>query len=130
MTALWFYKQQDKPRGKSIWVCRCDCGKYEFRKPCKWLRAKNQLPSKEPDKCEICKIRDRNRQGINTLASTRTAVTRPDRLMKWVNKMRGLGLSDMEIADIRRLDIISTEGKTVKEIREELNILRASYSSD
>ena len=46
MTAMYWY--ESGKRG-SKWICRCDCGKYEFRTPKKWLE-KNDVP----DSCLVC----------------------------------------------------------------------------
>ena len=42
--------------------------------------------------------------------------TMPERLMRWVSRVRGMGFSDDEICAIRRLDI-TINGMTVDEIR-------------
>ena len=36
-------------KGGSVWLCRCDCGKYEFRKVAKWASK-----AEHPDCCAVC----------------------------------------------------------------------------
>jgi hypothetical protein len=102
-------------RTKAVWVCRCDCGRYEFRQPARWIRKKVQS-----DCCEIC-LREREmitKSGVPLRLSKKYA---PARLMRWIGDMRALGLSDDEICAIRQGGTISTPGKTADEIRAALN---------
>ena len=55
MTAIsWF--RPSRNGGKTVWIARCDCGKYEFRRPARW--ASHPSPDDDPDRCEHCRRRD------------------------------------------------------------------------
>jgi hypothetical protein len=57
MTALAWYRQgRDRPIARAHWLCRCDCGKYELRRPGEW--EKRPSPKDNPDRCEFCRRAD------------------------------------------------------------------------
>jgi len=119
MTALWWMWQVNPPRGKARWLCQCDCGKYEIRIPCKWLRADADTQGQE-DKCEICTLLERARKGKGKSSKE----TMPERLMKWIETMRNIGLTDAEITEIRKIENINLHGKTAGQIRQEISELK------
>lgn len=116
MTALWYQFQANS--GKSVWLCRCDCGFYEYRKPAIWLRDRER---DRPDCCDICRMRD----GSIQPKRERSAATHPERLMAWIKRMQELGLTDEEITDIHTLgNGLQTKDRSLDEIRAELADLR------
>lgn len=109
MTAMYWLRPT-KDGESSWWVVRCDCGKYELRKKLgKWLRKHNGN-----DMCEICEREQEMISGVQPRQSKRTV---GERLFRWVDSMRQLGLNDAEIAAIRQRDITIT-GMTADEIRQ------------
>ena len=99
--------------GKSaIWVARCDCGRFEFRRPYKWLKHPNDL-----DMCEVCEREREVLSGYRFGSGER----HQQRLLVWVAHQRRLGLTDAEIAAVRRLDL-TVRGKSLEQIREEIKL--------
>ena len=102
-------KVLSRQRRRDVWVCRCDCGLYEFRCPSAWFRK-----GVSDDACEFCRRKSQMISGEPQEPSRKSKKTMPERLMRWVNEMRALGLADSEICDIRALNItiigLSVEG--------------------
>lgn len=128
LTALFFlkFKNPGKPRSKAIWVCRCDCGKYELRIPCKWIRENNQ---NKFDECSVCRLKTLALKGeLNPFALGKNKQnhdqTRPARLMRWVDHMRSIGLSDNEICDIRKFNVNFEKGSDSETIRLAISVAK------
>lgn len=114
MTAFQYFRPSRKNRAvRAVWVARCDCGRYEFRRPGRWI--KHPSPEFDPDRCEYCRRTDTIVRNGGKSADQ----TRPQRLMAWVRSMRCLGFSDEEITQIRNSDI-QTAGCTSDQIRAQL----------
>ncbi|OWV29446.1 hypothetical protein [Halomonas campaniensis] len=112
MTALFWLKPTGNGQS-SYWVVRCDCGKYEIRKKLgKWHKKHGG-----EDMCEVC---EREREMLNGFSPKASRRTQGERLLRWVDEMRQLGLNDAEITAIRCNDNLDTKGKTVEEIRQAL----------
>ena len=98
---FWWSKTRDNEG--SVWVVRCDCGNYEFRsKPGKWDAHPNNN-----DACEHCQ---RKREMIEKAGSGNSmrfssSENHPYRLVAFIKKLRGKGLSDKEIEKIIELNI-------------------------
>ncbi|MDY0916980.1 hypothetical protein [Pseudomonas viridiflava] len=93
--------------GKSaVWVCRCDCGLFEYRRPGTW--ASRVSPD---DMCDTC-LRAKGPNARDTAS---------ERLQRWVDSLRDLGLTDAEIDLIQRPGMmVETRGRTLLEIRGQL----------
>ena len=113
MIACYFHREQQKSgsRNISIWVCRCDCGRYEFRKPYRWAKG-----IKKSDMCEVC---EREQEMLLGGGFRKSKKTMPERLMRWVGKMKALGLDEDQICAIRMAEI-ETHGRSIDEIRSDL----------
>ncbi|MDP2128160.1 MAG: hypothetical protein Q8K97_12370 [Pseudohongiella sp.] len=111
LTAMfWFCRS--KCGESSVWVVRCDCGRYEFRKKlARWLNRGQQNAM-----CEVC---ERELEIINK-DKGRSRATSGERTLKWIKAMQRLGLSDDEIMAIRAKNNITTTNKTLSDIRREL----------
>lgn len=117
MTAIAWHRTNPKKPSESYWVCRCDCGRYEFRKPARW--AKHPCTEDTPkDKCRYCEI-------SKSIGKGNKYQSRPARLLKWVGSMRRLGLTDYEIYRVRQANL-TTINKDAKQIRQELAALQIS----
>lgn len=104
MTAIAWYRPSRSGKG-TLWLCRCDCGLYEYRRPGTW--ATKLFPD---DMCGACQ-----HQGPNARD------TAPARLQKWIDGLRILGLTTEEIEQISAPGAdVETRGKTLDEIREQL----------
>ncbi|MCO7246357.1 hypothetical protein [Halomonas sp. Mc5H-6] len=68
--------------------------------------------------CEIC---EREREMLNGFQPKASRRTQGERLLRWVEEMRHLGLNDAEITAIRCNDSLTTKGKTAEEIRQALD---------
>ena len=113
MTAFQYFRASRKGKKKAVvWVARCDCGKYEFRRPGMW--DKHQSPETDPDRCEYCRRADTI--GGNSKEKT------DKRLSDWIRSMRMIGLSDDEI-DLLRRSKITIKGLTKEQI---IDLLKAS----
>lgn len=109
MTAYTWHRPSCSGKG-TWWVCRCDCGLYEYRRPGTW--ASKPLPG---DMCELCLRAKEMFRGPNSRQQM------PERLAAWIQKMRALGLSDLEIALIRAPGMnVDTAGRSLDEVREQL----------
>lgn len=104
MTAIAWYRPSRSGKG-TLWLCRCDCGLYEYRRPGTWTT--KLFPD---DMCGACQ-----HQGPNARD------TAPARLRKWIDGLRILGLTTEEIEQISAPGAdVETRGKTLDEIREQL----------
>lgn len=114
MVAGYFHREKENSGGRytSVWVCRCDCGRYEFRKPYKWAKG-----LKKSDMCEVC---EREQEMLSGGGFRKSKKTMPDRLMRWAGEMNALGLDDNEICAIRVAGV-DTHGRSIDEIRSDLN---------
>jgi hypothetical protein len=112
MTALFWLKPTSNGQS-SYWVVRCDCGKYEIRKKLgKWHKKYGG-----EDMCEVC---EREREMLNGFRPKASLRSQGERLLRWAEEMRQLGLNDAEITAIRCSDRLDTKGKTAEEIRQAL----------
>lgn len=110
MTAIAWSRPSRSGKG-TVWLCRCDCGLFEYRRPGTW--ANKPFPD---DRCHVCQ----RPQGPNARN------TAPVRLQRWIDGLRSLGLTEVEITRIQSLGMrVETKGKTVLEIREQLTEQRA-----
>lgn len=108
MTAQFFLRQTANGQS-SWWVVKCDCGKYELRKKLgKWTSKHDGN-----DMCEIC---EREAEMLSGLIPRKSKAKMGERLFKWIDSMRALGLTDEEIVAIRQGDI-TTKGKDKNQIR-------------
>lgn len=109
MTACgWF--RPSKSEGATLWICRCDCGAYELRRPGTW--SSKPYPG---DMCEICQRSEEMLRGPSSRSRTL------DRLATWIDRMRAVGLTDEEIIQLRAPGVnIDTKGRGVSEIRASL----------
>lgn len=104
MTAIAWYRPSRSGKG-TLWLCRCDCGLYEYRRPGTW--ATKLFPD---DMCGVCQHKGPNAR------DTATA-----RLQKWIDGLRSLGLTTEEIEQISAPGAdVETKGKTLDEIRAQL----------
>lgn len=109
VAAVFWFRQTADGEG-SVWVVRCDCGAYEFRKkPGRWRKQPNPL-----DMCEIC---EREREMLRGPSSKKRSGLR---VLRWVEQMRRLGLSDHEITAVRMSGDIETGHRSAAEIRRQL----------
>lgn len=105
MTAIAWYRPSRSGKG-ALWLCRCNCGLYEYRRPGTW----ESRPHPD-DTCDICL----RAKGPNARQ------TAPERLRQWMDGLRGLGLTDTEVAWLRDSGSgVDTRGKTAAEIREQI----------
>ena len=113
MQACYYVKTKELSgsRFRDVWVCRCDCGLFEFRSPSRWTRK-----GITDDACEPCRRKAEMISAGRPDTAGNSKKTMPERLMRWVSQMRGMGFSDDEICAIRRLDI-TTNGMSSSEIR-------------
>lgn len=104
MTAIAWCRPSRSGKG-TLWLCRCDCGLYEYRRPGTW--ATKLFPD---DMCRVCQHKRPNARN-----------TAPARLQKWIDGLRILGLTMEEIEQISAPGAdVETRGKTVEDIREQL----------
>lgn len=105
MTAIAWYRPSRSGKG-TLWLCRCECGRYEYRRPGTWAAR----PHPE-DRCEACL----RAKGPNARQ------TAPRRFQQWLEGLRELGLTEEEIT---RLQVqgskVETRGRTAQEIREQM----------
>ncbi|GFM68137.1 hypothetical protein K5D56_14010 [Pseudomonas cichorii] len=105
MTAIAWYRPSRSGKG-TLWWCRCDCGLFEYRRPGTW--ESRRFPD---DMCNSCL----KAEGPNARH------TAPERLQRWMDGMRSLGLNDMDIARIQAPGMmVETKGKTAAEIRQQM----------
>lgn len=105
MTAIAWYRPSRSGKG-TLWWCRCDCGVFEYRRPGTW--ESRPFPD---DMCNSCL----KAKGPNA------RYTAAERLQRWVDGLRSLGLNDADIARIRTSGtMVETKGKTVTEIRQQM----------
>ncbi|WP_109514371.1 hypothetical protein [Pseudomonas ovata] len=105
MTAIAWVRASRSGKG-TVWLCRCECGRYEYRRPGTWVS--KPLPD---DRCKICL----QARGPNARQ------TAPRRLQQWQQDMRDLGLTDEEIGLLQAPGMnVDTRGRTVAQIREQL----------
>ena len=105
MTAIAWYRPSRSGKG-TLWWCRCDCGVFEYRRPGTW--ESRPFPD---DMCNSC-LKAKGPNARHTAA---------ERLQRWVDGLRSLGLNDADIARIRTSGtMVETKGKTVTEIRQQM----------
>lgn len=105
MTAVAWCRASRSGKG-TVWICRCDCGHYEHRRPGTW--ASRPFPE---DTCDVCQ----KAKGPNARK------TAPERLRLWIDDLRSRGLNDQEIAQIQAPGMsVRTIGMSAAEIREQL----------
>lgn len=105
MTAIAWSRPSRSGKG-TVWLCRCDCGLFEYRRPGTW--ASKPFPD---DLCDTCQ-RAKGPNARDTFAV---------RLQCWIDGLRSLGLTDAEISRIQSMGMaVETKGKTALEIREQL----------
>lgn len=91
-----FWKRKTINGKSSVWVVQCDCGYYEYR-----IRLNRWLSKADPetDMCEVCEREKEMERGPSSKQ------TRPERLDRWRNKMKALGLNDSIIERIENENI-------------------------
>ncbi|MCO8161313.1 hypothetical protein NJC38_03990 [Pseudomonas sp. 21LCFQ010] len=105
MTAIAWYRRSHSGKA-TVWLCRCDCGLFEYRRPGTWVA--RPFPD---DMCRAC-LRAKGPNARHTA---------PERLQRWCEELRSLGLTDVEIARIQAPGAtVEARGKTAAEIREQL----------
>ncbi|RMT81398.1 hypothetical protein ALP40_200077 [Pseudomonas viridiflava] len=105
LTAIAWCRSSRSGKG-TVWVCRCDCGLFEYRRPGTW--ATRVSPD---DMCDTC-LRGKGPNARETA---------PERLNRWVDSLHDLGLNEAEIAHIQAPGMmVETRGRTLLEIREQL----------
>ncbi|MBX8474848.1 hypothetical protein K5D38_08685 [Pseudomonas cichorii] len=105
MTAIAWYRPSRSGKG-TLWWCRCDCGVFEYRRPGTW--ESRPFPD---DMCNSC-LKTKGPNARHTAA---------ERLQRWVDGLRSLGLNDADIARIRTSGtMVETKGKTATEIRQQM----------
>ena len=111
MTAVCWYRPQKKA---SIWLCRCDCGNFEARRPGMWDA---DLPSRwgGNDACTAC----RNTDAAIGRAPKRSRETTSLRRDRWIAGLLALGLSVHEIAAVMQGNT-ETHGLSAEQIRQQL----------
>ena len=126
-TRFWGAPPKCQPRPERVkdytqWLCQCDCGMYELRRPQRWLKHPSKID--DPDRCEFCRLNDKLVSGKKTSRDTRG-----QRLLKWGRSMLNLGLNHDEIVEIMQINDdpnrlsgsgISTKDCTAEQIREQL----------
>lgn len=106
MTAIAWCRPSRSGKG-TVWLCRCDCGLYEYRRPGTWGSKRFA-----DDQCQVCQRKGRGPNARDTASA---------RLQLWTQNLRQLGLTDEEIGLIRAPGAnVETRGRTVEEIREQL----------
>lgn len=104
------YHHQSLNKKYAVWVCRCDCGKYEFRRPARWLR------KAEPnDMCDECLREQEILQG----GAGKSKRTHAARLKAFIDMLTGLGLTGEEAVRVLDADI-TIKGMNVSQIRSAL----------
>ncbi len=105
MTAIAWYRPSRSGKG-TLWWCRCDCGVFEYRRPGTW--ESRPFPD---DMCNSC-LKAKGPNARHTAA---------ERLQRWIDGLRSLGLNDADIARIRTSGtMVETKGKTATEIRQQM----------
>lgn len=106
MTAIAWARASHSGKG-TVWLCRCACGLYEYRRPGTW--ASKPFPE---DMCTVCQ----RAQGPNARQ------TAPVRFQQWLDGLRSLGLTDEEITQVQTSGTkVETRNKTAAEIREQID---------
>lgn len=109
MTAIAWYRPSRSGKG-TLWLCRCQCGVYEYRRPGTW--AARPHPD---DMCDACL----RAKGPNS------KVTFPERLQQWLEGLRELGLTEEELTRLQAKDSkVDTRGQTAAQIREQMQRLK------
>ncbi|GAB7529707.1 hypothetical protein PS3A_21170 [Pseudomonas sp. 3A(2025)] len=105
MTAIAWHRPGCSGKATS-WLCRCECGRYEYRRPGTW-----ESKTHPDDMCDVCL----HARGPNARQTAR------QRLMQWAHDLRCQGLSDEEITRLQAPGMnVDTKGKTAAEIREQI----------
>ncbi|WP_156684364.1 hypothetical protein [Pseudomonas sp. Leaf127] len=105
MTAIAWCRPSRSGKG-TVWVCRCDCGLFEYRRPGTW--ASKPFPE---DRCRTC---------LHT--GPNASDTAPVRLQRWVDGLRRLGLTEAEIVRVQALGTkVETRDKTATQIRAQIS---------
>ncbi|CAM3371237.1 hypothetical protein BZK31_18530 [Pseudomonas floridensis] len=105
LTAIAWCRSSRSGKG-AVWVCRCDCGVFEYRRPGTWASK-----SSPDDMCDGC-LRSKGPNARETA---------PVRLQRWVDSLRGIGLTEAEIGLIQAPGMmVETRGLSIEEIREQL----------
>lgn len=108
MTAFAWCRRSHSGKA-TVWLCRCDCGLFEYRRPGTW--AARPFPD---DMCRACL----QAKGPNARH------TAPERRQRWCEELRSLGLTDAEIARIQAPGAnVETRGRAAVEIREQLSLI-------
>lgn len=107
MTALYWYKPTHSGKS-SVWVVRCDCGRFEFRSHLlKWEKKAN-------DMCEVCT------RELEMQAGPNSKERRLERVQKFLAKLVRLGLTEAEAVAFIESDHGYEEGDTAESIRARL----------
>ncbi|RUR43375.1 hypothetical protein [Vreelandella populi] len=106
LVAIFWWKKTRSGQA-SVWLVKCDCGRYEFRRQLsRWL--------KKVDSNEMCEVCEREKEMLSQQKSSRK--TSGERTLNWAHKLKALGLTDKEISHVRKLEI-DTKGLSAEQIR-------------
>ncbi|GAB7532842.1 hypothetical protein PS3A_52580 [Pseudomonas sp. 3A(2025)] len=107
MTAIAWCRPCPLRKG-TVWLCRCDCGLYEYRRPGTW-----QARPHPDDRCDVCvRLRAERPNSLRTAQKRR---------LQWEQDLRDLGITDEEITQLQAPGMkVDTKGKTAAEIREQI----------
>ena len=111
MTVICWYRPHKKA---CIWLCRCDCGNFEARRPGMWDA---DVPSRwrGNDACSVC----RNTDAAIGRCAKRSRETTSMRRDRWIARLFALGLSVHEIAAVIQTNA-QTHGLSAEQIRQQL----------
>ncbi|HAO01687.1 MAG: hypothetical protein Tp170SUR00d2C46354221_38 [Prokaryotic dsDNA virus sp.] len=116
MTAFFWFRESPS-KTSSIWVVKCDCGRYEFRKKIgRWIKGYKD----GNDMCEIC---EREREMLTGRTSKENE---GKRRLRFIEKMRTKGLQDNDIERLMRLGVGLETAKTKSEILDAIDAKEAS----
>jgi len=105
LTAIAWCRSSGSGKG-AVWVCRCDCGLFEHRRPGTW--ANRMSPD---DMCDTC-LRAKGPNARDTAI---------ERRQRWAYSLLDLGLTYAEIALIQAPGMmVETRGRSLLEIRGQL----------
>lgn len=107
IVALYWFKPTHSG-DSSVWVVRCDCGRYEFRSHLfRWAKKAN-------DMCEVCTRELEMQAGPNSKAR------RVERVQKFLAKLVSIGLSEEEALTFFASGHDYEKGDTAESIRARL----------
>lgn len=119
LTVIWLHhigRRSDK------WVVRCDCGKYELRKPEKLETLIKAGASLADEMCDFCKIANQDRLAKKHKFDRTTPKATCDsaRILVWIDHMRKDGYTESEIEFIFRVGYFFRNNPTIEQVRKDL----------